>query len=139
MSSVRLAIPIVAGKVEAWRRFCQELSGSRRRSYIGSRRRLGIIRERMELIETPFGAQSVNTLEASDIGRVFAQIATSEAPFDLWYRERLAELHGIVLGGSGPLEPSTAAGERREVAFEWVSDPTTFDEAHTPPHGETAA
>ena len=42
MAGIILTFPIVAGKVEAWRRFCQELSGSRRQMYESSRQRLGI-------------------------------------------------------------------------------------------------
>ena len=37
------------------------------------------------------------TIEATDLSKAFAQIATSELPFDLWYRERLHELHTIRL------------------------------------------
>jgi hypothetical protein len=42
MSGTILAFPIVAGKGEAWRRFCQEMSGSRRLMYEASRLRLGV-------------------------------------------------------------------------------------------------
>ena len=42
MSGIVLTFPILAGKVEAWRRFCQEISGSRRQMYEASRQRLGI-------------------------------------------------------------------------------------------------
>ena len=34
MSGIVLTFPILAGKVEAWRRFCQELSGSRLKLYV---------------------------------------------------------------------------------------------------------
>ena len=50
MPGIILTFPIVAGKVEAWRRFCQELSGSRRQMYEASRQRLGITCERMALV-----------------------------------------------------------------------------------------
>ena len=64
MPGIVLTFPIVAGKVEAWRRFCQELSGSRRQMYEASRQRLGITRERLVLVETAFGSAAVTTLEA---------------------------------------------------------------------------
>ena len=57
MSGIILTFPIVTGKVEAWRRFCQELSGSRRQMYEASRRRLGMTRERLVLVESAFGSQ----------------------------------------------------------------------------------
>ena len=71
MSAVILTFPIQSGKVEAWRRFCQELSGSRLQMYLSSRRRIGITHERMALVETSFGATSVTTLEAIDVGQAF--------------------------------------------------------------------
>ena len=47
MSGIILTFPILAGKVEAWRRFCQELYGFRRQPYEASRKRLAITCERM--------------------------------------------------------------------------------------------
>ncbi len=136
MSSIVLAIPIVTGKLEAWRRFCQELSGSRLQNYVRSRRRLGITRERMELIETPFGSKAVNTIEAGDIGSVFAQIATSDDPFDHWYRERLYELHGISLSSPEQFEQAVAVHESQELVFEWALGPPMLDDARGTPQGE---
>ncbi|HEX2993269.1 MAG TPA: hypothetical protein VHP14_00500 [Anaerolineales bacterium] len=99
MAGIILTFPIVAGKVEAWRRFCQELSGSRRQAYETSRRRLGITREQLVLIETAFGSAAVTTLEAPDVDRALGQIIASKLPFDRWYREQVRELHGINLAG----------------------------------------
>ena len=56
MPGVVLTFPILGGKAEAWRRFCQEMAGSRASLYEASRRRLGITRERMVLVESAFGA-----------------------------------------------------------------------------------
>ncbi len=133
MSNIVLTLPIVAGKVEAWRRFCQELSGSRLQTYIASRRRLGITRERVELIETPFGSTAVNTVEAADLSKAFAQIATSELPFDLWYRERLHELHGITLGSYEQFAQPTFAPVGQELVFEWALKPKVRDELRRAP------
>src|SRR4030065_2687634 len=99
MPGIVLTFPIVAGKVEAWRRFCQELSGSRRQMYEASRQRLGITREQLALVDTAFGAMAVTTLEAPDVAQALGQIIASDIPFDIWYRERLQELHGINLAG----------------------------------------
>jgi len=99
MSGIVLRFPILAGKVEAWRRFCQELSGSRRKMYEASRKRLGITCERLALVETTFGSTAVTTLEAPNVDRALGQIIASVLPFDIWYRERLQELHGVNLSG----------------------------------------
>ncbi|MGH2521361.1 MAG: hypothetical protein ACRDH2_02555, partial [Anaerolineales bacterium] len=99
MPGIVLTFPIVAGKVETWRRFCQEMSGSRLPMYEASRRRQGITRERLALVESAFGSAAVTTLEAPDVAQALGQIITSDLPFDRWYRERVQELHGVNLAG----------------------------------------
>jgi hypothetical protein len=120
MPGVILTFPIVAGKVEAWRRFCQELSGSRRQSYEASRQRLGITRERLALVETAFGSAAVTTLEAPDVDRALGQIITSTLPFDRWYREQVLELHGINLAGYEQFLQQTPLPPDQELIFEWA-------------------
>jgi len=118
MSGMVLTFPILAGKVEAWRRFCQELSGCRRKPYEASRQRLGITREQLALVDTAFGATAVTTLEAPDVAQALGQIIASDLPFDVWYRERLQELHGVNLAGY-ELFAQRAPPQNQEVHFEW--------------------
>ncbi len=120
MPGIVLTFPIVAGKVEAWRRFCQELSGSRRQTYEASRRRLGITRERLVLVETAFGSAAVTTLEAPDVDRALGQIIASTLPFDRWYREQVRELHGINLAGYEQFLQPAPPPHNQEVLFEWT-------------------
>lgn len=120
MPGVILTFPIVAGKVEAWRRFCQELSGSRRQMYEASRHRLGITRERLALVETAFGSAAVTTLEAPDMDRALGQIIASNLPFDRWYREQVRELHGINLAGYEQFLQHTPLPPDQELIFEWA-------------------
>ncbi len=120
MSGIVLTFPILAGKVEAWRRFCQELSGSRRKMYEASRQRLGVTRERLALVETAFGSTAVTTMEAPDIGQALGQIIASDLPFDVWYRERLQELHGVNLAGYEQFSQRTPLLHNQELLFEWM-------------------
>jgi hypothetical protein len=123
MSGIILTFPIIAGKVEAWRRFCQEMSGFRRLKYEASRRKLGITHERLELVETAFGSAAVTTLEAVDVGLTFSQIITSDLPFDRWYRAQMKELHGVNLDSYKDfLQPPPLLIEQ-EVLFEWALPP----------------
>jgi hypothetical protein len=119
MSGIVLTFPILAGKVEAWRRFCQELSGSRRKMYAASRERLGITRERLALVETAYGSTAVTTLEAPDMGKALGQIIASGLPFDVWYRARLQELHGVNLDRYEQFAQRMPLPENQEVHFEW--------------------
>ena len=123
MSGIVLTFPILSGKVEAWRRFCQELSGSRRQPYETSRQRMGITYERLALVETTFGATAVTTLEAPDVDRALGQIIASEIPFDVWYRERLQKLHGINLAGYEKYAQPTPLPDNQELLFEWKLNP----------------
>jgi hypothetical protein len=121
MPGIVLTFPILTGKVEAWRRFCQEMAGSRRRPYEASRRRLGITREQWALVESAYGAVAVTTLEAADMALALNLIAASEMPFDAWYRDRVQELHGVSLAGYEHDAQSAPPQQHQEVLFEWVS------------------
>ncbi len=120
MSGLVLTLPIVAGKVESWRRFCQELSGAQLQMYIVSRRRLGITAERMVLVENTFGAIAITTLEALDTNQVFSRIISSDLPFDRWYRDRMQELHGINLAGYTQFSQPIQLPKDQELLFEWI-------------------
>ena len=120
MSGITLTFPIVAGKVEAWRRFCQEMSGSRRQVYEASRRRLGITRERLALVVTAFGSAAITTLEANDMGLALNQIIASDFPFDRWYREQVQNLHGVNLARYEIFLQPAPPPENQELLFEWI-------------------
>jgi hypothetical protein len=120
MPGIVLTLPIVAGKVEAWRRFCQEMSGSRLQMYEASRRRLGITCERLALVETAFGSATVTTLEAHDVGQALDQIITSALPFDNWYREQVQELHGVNLAKYEHFAQEALPPQNQELLFEWT-------------------
>ncbi len=119
MAGIVLTFPILADKVEAWRRFCQEMAGSRRKSYEASRQLLGITREQLALVETAYGSTAVTTIEALDVAQALGQIIASIRPFDIWYRERLKELHGIELTGYEQFAQRSPLPLNQEVHFEW--------------------
>ena len=125
MSGIVMSNPIAPGKVEAWRRFCQELGGARRQTYEASRRRLGITRERLALVETPFGSAAVTTIDARDVGRALGQIMTSDLPFDRWYRERIQELQGVEQTSYDLRSERPPLSQNQELLFEWTSDPVS--------------
>lgn len=119
MAGIILTLPIAPGKVEAWRRFCQELSGWRRTQYEASRRNLGITRESWALVENFAGATAVATVEALDVDLALAQLAGSDQPFETWYRARLQELHGIRLTHYEQFVQPAPPAQPQELLFEW--------------------
>jgi hypothetical protein len=108
---------VSADQEEPWRRFLQELSGSRSEEYAKSRRRLGIFAESVWFApESSGGGATVVFLEAEDPERALrelvAEIATSETSFDSWLRREMHELFGCDFVRS----PHLAGGE---LLFAW--------------------
>jgi hypothetical protein len=122
MPGIVLTFPIVTSRVEAWRRFCQEMSGSRRQMYEDSRRRLGVTRERLALVESAYGSTAVTILEARDVGQALWLIITSTFPFDCWYREQMQELFGVNLAGYEQFAQPGSPPPNHELLFEWTHD-----------------
>ena len=61
----------------------------------------------------------MTTFEAPNIGRTLGQIMTSNLPFDLWYRERLEELHGVNLARYEQFAQPAPPALPQELLFEW--------------------
>ena len=121
MSGIVMSNPIAPGKVEAWRRFCQELGGARRKNYEASRRLLGITRERLGLVETSFGSAAITAIDAPNVGQAMGEIMTSDLPFDRWYRGKIQELQGVGQASYGLLSERPPLSEGQELLFEWTS------------------
>ena len=45
---------------------------------------------------------AVVLLEGEDIGAAMGAFATSQEPFDVWFRDVLMDVHGIDLAGDAP-------------------------------------
>jgi hypothetical protein len=116
--SLLLAWHVSADQEEPWRRFLQELSGTHREEYVGSRKRLGISVEYVWLVPGlarwpgAGGGMAFVYLEALDPERALRKLAASEAPFDSWYSRGMRKVFGFDLGRS----PGVARGE---LLFAW--------------------
>ncbi len=88
--------PIKSGAMDEWKRLVAEMRGPRNAEVKASRGRIGLDREEVWLQHTPMGDFAVVYFEASDIGRVFHGLLTSEEPFDKWFRDKvLVGVHGM--------------------------------------------
>ena len=108
---------VSADQEEPWRRFLQELSGSRFEEYADSRRRLGISAESVWLAPRPSGGGvAIIYLEADKpewaLRELVAELATPETPFDSWYGTQMHELFGCDF-----VRPPPLAGS--ELLFAW--------------------
>jgi len=74
-----------------------DLDGSRRDEYDRSEKRIGITKEVWFLAHAAGGEQLVGYLESSDFESAFTQFVGSRDEFDLWFKERLADVTSIDL------------------------------------------
>lgn len=87
--------PILPGKLEAFKELDAQIQGPRKEEYRQSRQRMGIVREVVSHMATPQGDFACIFQEGEDIAKAFRVAATSEDPFDEWFRGKIAEVHGI--------------------------------------------
>ena len=93
----------------------QEMGGSRREEYEASRRRLGIRAERAWISETRRRTIGIIIIEADHPEQTLADLATSDHPFDRWFREQLLTLQGFDLTRPDP-------AFLPDLVFAWQSD-----------------
>ena len=98
MPAMTFVAPLLPGKEEEWRRFVQEVVEERLPEYEQLKQRLGIRNESVWLARTKVGETVIAYLEVEASPEWLAPTLTSsEAPFDLWFKERLLEFHGHAL------------------------------------------
>jgi predicted ester cyclase len=111
--------PIEPDKFAAWQEFQEELKGPRNAEFVASRRRFGVKREVQWLIMWPQVGDlrfEVGYYEVEDLVNFGVGLATSTDPFDVYFRERVAHLHGFDWGAVAELGPSS------QLAFEFSED-----------------
>jgi len=105
--------PILPGKTEEWKQFGRSFLGSRRAEYEASRRRAGLTKEVAALQQTPMGDFAVLYGESeTNPEEINRRWATSTDPFDIWFRQKVMELHGVDLAQPPPGPPP-------EIIHDW--------------------
>jgi hypothetical protein len=98
MPTIAFAAPLLPGKTEADREALASFAtGDRRDEHRASRERAGITREAVWIQSTPDGDIGVVVVEAPDIEAAMGTLATSDEPFDKWFREHIRDVHGMDL------------------------------------------
>ena len=96
MATYAFIQPVLAGKIDVWKQYIDEVFGPLRAAHESSRKRVGLTKEQVWLQNTPMGDFAVVYWEAPDIGKVFEGFMTSQDPYDVWFREKvLEEIHGM--------------------------------------------
>ncbi|HEX2180439.1 MAG TPA: hypothetical protein VHL54_13145 [Actinomycetota bacterium] len=104
MQSIAFVVPLLPGKAEMDRQAMESCwRGERKAAHRAARERQGVTRETVWAQKTPAGDVAVVLLEAHDLKRAFQGIASSDDPFDEWFRAHSLEVHGIDLTQPLPL------------------------------------
>ena len=99
MQTIAFAAPMLPGKTETDREAMASCAnGERKAEHEASRRRAGITRESVWIQSTPNGDLAVVVLESPDIQTAMGTLASSEEPFDRWFRDVISDVHGIDMG-----------------------------------------
>jgi hypothetical protein len=104
MEHICLILPILSGQSEDARAFQAELDGPRKTEYDVSERRIGITKEVWFVAPVAGGEQFVAYIETNDFGNAFQTFVESREPFDMWFKERLANATGVDLNDPPPME-----------------------------------
>ena len=117
MQSIAFTAPLLPGKTATAREAMHScMQGERKAAYDASRQRLGIARESVWIQQTPGGDFAIVYLEADDLQAAFVGLATSQVPFDHWFREHTREIHGIDLEQGFPPPEQTVDYRRVDAA-----------------------
>ncbi|MDO9185973.1 MAG: hypothetical protein Q7W13_08175 [Bacteroidia bacterium] len=91
-----MAIPILAGKTEQWKKFSLELKTKYRKEFYASRKALGV-QERTFFQSTPMGDMIIVTLQGEDPQGAFQKFGEKTDEFTKWFASQAKEIHGIDL------------------------------------------
>jgi hypothetical protein len=110
-----MAVPILPGKTNQWKKFSDELNGSRHREFAESRKRLNV-HERVFLQSTPHGDFAVVTLEGPNPEEAFKKFSEGNDEFTKWFNSQVKELHGMDLRNPPPgVLPTMVINSMEEV------------------------
>lgn len=101
MPEIAFALPVQPGKEELDRDILGEIDGDRRGEHEAAMREAGITRHAVWHQETPDGTVAVVYIEAQEETGI-ARFASSDAPFNRWFREQMIEVHGVDIAQAAP-------------------------------------
>lgn len=113
MKSLLITAPILPGKLEAWRRTVDLLLNEKIEAYHDAIREGGLSRLRVWHQPIPGGGDlAVVLYEGPAPERFLGRIATSHDEFSVWFKQGLAEAHGLDFSQPMPPPPELVIDER---------------------------
>jgi hypothetical protein len=90
------AFPVLPGKDAEMRELAAEMAGDRRSEAAVFFRSFGVTRESWHLQHTEHGSWVIGVTELSDdLEKTAQDYATSQRPFDRWFKDRVQQITGI--------------------------------------------
>lgn len=97
-----VVVPIIEGKVEAWKNWSKKLVGERKNEFADSNKRHGLTQHNVWFAETPAGPMAVVLHEGPGAEMYMSNIAKSDNAFDIWVKESIEDFHGMDLSAPPP-------------------------------------
>jgi hypothetical protein len=116
-----IAVPVLESKVEAWKAWVLECMGPRREEFDRFNERMGLTLHRAWLMQSLQGPLAVVVFDGPDADSSLQRMAKSQEPFDRWFRQHVAEFHGIDLSTPDILSPA-------ELFLDWQAPRPAFAE-----------
>jgi len=113
MASVAYALPIQPGKSQQSRNFASELAGPRKAEHHAQRKAHGFTSIRVWRQRTP-QEMIIVCAEADDLDQALNNHATSNHPFDQWFKQNVQEITGLSLDRNFSAQPA-------DLVLDWQS------------------
>jgi hypothetical protein len=98
-----IAAPILPGQFDAWTKWMNDLNGSRKEEFRKFNARHGITQHRAWVQTGPDGSKMVIVVvDGPSADGMMPELATSTDPFDVWFREQVAAVHGFDFNAPPP-------------------------------------
>ena len=90
-----IAAPLIPNKVDAWKAWIRECQGPRWEEFEHLNERMEVTLQRVWLTQGEKGPQCIVVFDGPGAESFLRKLAKSREPFDKWFRERIAEYHGV--------------------------------------------
>ena len=94
--------PIKADKVEDWKSWCKSMEAEKSQEFKEFNKKYGLTRHDVWFVESPNGPMAVVLHEGPGADSVMQKVAMSQDSFELHFKEKLIEFHGMDLDGPPP-------------------------------------
>ena len=118
-----MVVPLASNEVEAWKAWIRECIGPRREEFDEFNERMGLTLHRAWLTQSSQGPLVIVVLDGPGAEDFMQRMATSQEPFDKWFRERVSEIHEIDFSQPNAAPPSELFMDWRAPSYAEMGEP----------------